>query len=84
MLRNGVMPIPPASRTAGRFGLLCRVRQHTNLRVGCVQFIAENGGGVGVRLKLSRREVLAINRWEAEGGAMVHDAGFSHRSAFVG
>lgn len=38
-----------------------------------VQFIAENGGGVGVRLKLTRREVLAINRWEAEGGTTGED-----------
>lgn len=31
-------------------------------------FIAENGGGVGVRLKYSRRDVRGINKWEGEGG----------------
>lgn len=38
-----------------------------------VVFIAENGGGVGVRLKLNRKEVRAINRWEGEGGAPGED-----------
>lgn len=38
-----------------------------------VTFIAENGGGAGVRLKFNRREVRAINRWEAEGGATGED-----------
>jgi hypothetical protein len=31
-------------------------------------FIAENGGGVGVRLKYARRDVRAVNKWEGEGG----------------
>jgi hypothetical protein len=35
-----------------------------------VVFIAENGGGAGVRLKFNHREVHAINRWEAEGGSI--------------
>ena len=39
------------------------------LEEGGVVFIAENGGGVGVRLKLNRKEVRAINRWDGEGGA---------------
>ncbi len=39
------------------------------LEEGGVVFIAENGGGVGVRLKFNRKEVRAINRWEGEGGA---------------
>jgi hypothetical protein len=35
--------------------------------------IAENGAGVGVRLKFSRKEVRAINRWEHEGGTPGED-----------
>lgn len=32
-------------------------------------FIADgDGGGLGVRLKFSRKEVRAINKWEGEGG----------------
>jgi hypothetical protein len=38
-----------------------------------VVFIPENGGGVGVRLKFTRREVRAINRWEGEGGVVGED-----------
>jgi hypothetical protein len=38
-----------------------------------VIFIPENGGGAGVRLKFSRREVRAINRWEGEGGTVGED-----------
>lgn len=48
-------------------------RLRTSLEDGGVQFIAENGGGAGVRLKFSRREVGAIRRWEAEGGATGED-----------
>ena len=40
---------------------------------GGVIFIPENGGGAGVRLKFSRREVRAINRWEGEGGSIGED-----------
>jgi hypothetical protein len=43
------------------------------LEEGGVVFIAENGGGAGVRLKFSRREVRAINRWEGEGGTVGED-----------
>ena len=43
------------------------------LEEGGVVFIAENGGGVGVRLKFSRKEVRAINRWEHEGGTTGED-----------
>jgi hypothetical protein len=43
------------------------------LEDGGVVFIAENGGGVGVRLKFNRKEVRAINRWEQEGGAAGED-----------
>jgi hypothetical protein len=38
-----------------------------------VTFITENGGGAGVRLRFSRREVRALARWEAEGGATGED-----------
>jgi hypothetical protein len=38
-----------------------------------VVLIAENGGGVGVRLRFSRKEVRAINRWEQEGGTAGED-----------
>lgn len=31
-------------------------------------FIFENGGGVGVRLKYTRRDARAVNKWESEGG----------------
>jgi hypothetical protein len=43
------------------------------LEDGGVIFIAENGGGVGVRLKFNRKEVRAINRWEHEGGTAGED-----------
>ena len=43
------------------------------LEDGGVVFIAENGGGVGARLKFSRKEVRAINRWEHEGGTTGED-----------
>ena len=43
------------------------------LEDGGVIFIPENGGGAGVRLKFSRREVRAINRWEGEGGTVGED-----------
>ncbi len=38
-----------------------------------IVFIAENGGGVGARLKFNRKEVRAINRWEHEGGTAGED-----------
>lgn len=38
-----------------------------------IVFIPENGGGVGVRLKLTRREVRALHRWEGEGGVVGED-----------
>ena len=43
------------------------------LEEGGVVFIAENGGGVGARLKFNRKEVRAINRWEHEGGTTGED-----------
>lgn len=50
-----------------------RRRLRLALEEGGVVFIAENGGGAGVRLKFSRREVRAINRWEGEGGTVGED-----------
>ena len=43
------------------------------LEDGGVVFIAENGGGVGARLKFNRKEVRAIDRWEHEGGTPAED-----------
>jgi hypothetical protein len=43
------------------------------LEDGGIVFIAENGGGVGARLKFNRKEVRAINRWEHEGGTAGED-----------
>jgi transcriptional regulator with XRE-family HTH domain len=43
------------------------------LTEGGAVFIAENGGGVGVRLKFNRRDVRAINKWEGEGGPAGED-----------
>ena len=38
-----------------------------------VEFIPENGGGAGVRLKFNRREVKAIDKLENEGGIVADD-----------
>jgi len=38
-----------------------------------IQFIPENGGGAGVRLKFNRREVKAIDKLENEGGIVADD-----------
>ena len=43
------------------------------LEAAGVVFIAENGGGAGVRLKFSREEVWEVNRWEDEGGKSGED-----------
>jgi len=48
-------------------------RIRTALEEGGVVFIAENGGGPGVRLKFNRKEIRAINRWEGEGGTPGED-----------
>ena len=37
------------------------------------QFIAENGGGIGVRLKFSRSETKRIANLENEGGVIGYD-----------
>lgn len=36
-------------------------------------FIWENGGGLGVRLKYTRRDARAVNKWEGEGGTAGED-----------
>lgn len=50
-----------------------RDRLKAALEEGGAVFIFENGGGVGVRLKFSSREVRAINKWESEGGPVGED-----------
>ncbi|HTU65573.1 MAG TPA: hypothetical protein VMF52_06475 [Steroidobacteraceae bacterium] len=50
-----------------------RRRLRAALETGGVVFIAENGGGAGVRLKFSREEVWEVNRWEDEGGVTGED-----------
>jgi hypothetical protein len=49
-------------------GVLGRIR--TVLVEAGVDFIDENGGGAGARLKLSRKDLRAISRWEGEGGTL--------------
>lgn len=48
--------------------LLCQTLEEA----GAV-FIPENGGGLGVRLKYSRRDVRGVNKWEGEGGTVGED-----------
>ena len=43
------------------------------LEAAGVEFIGENGGGAGVRLKFNRREVEAIDVLENEGGPAKDD-----------
>ena len=50
---------------------LDRLRQA--LEAGGATFIAENGGGVGVRLKFSRSDVRRIATLEGEGGTVAMD-----------
>ena len=50
-----------------------RRRLRATLEAAGVVFIAENGGGAGVRLKFSREEVWEVNRWEDEGGVAGED-----------
>lgn len=46
-----------------------RIRLRQTLEEGGATFIEDGaGGGMGVRLKFSTREVRAINKWEGEGG----------------
>lgn len=50
-----------------------RQRLRQTLEDGGAVFIPENGGGLGVRLKFSRKDVRAINKWEGEGGPTAED-----------
>ena len=50
-----------------------RRRLRAALEAAGVVFIAEDGGGAGVRLKFSRREVWEVNRCEGEGGVAGED-----------
>jgi transcriptional regulator with XRE-family HTH domain len=50
-----------------------RRRLRATLEAAGVVFLAENGGGAGVRLKFSREEVWEVNRWEDEGGVPGED-----------
>lgn len=50
-----------------------KLRLREALEEAGVVFIPENGGGAGVRLKFTRKEVRAINRWEGEGGVTGED-----------
>lgn len=43
------------------------------LEAGGAVFIAENGGGLGVRLKFTRADVRRISAFEGEGGAVAMD-----------
>ena len=52
---------------------VCAKLQTTLENAGAL-FIAENGGGVGVRLKLTRSEVRRIGVLENEGGIVGTDA----------
>ena len=52
---------------------VCAKLQTTLENAGAL-FIAENGGGVGVRLKLNRSEVRRIGVLENEGGIVGTDA----------
>ena len=50
-----------------------RRRLRATLEAAGVVFIAENGGGAGVRLRFNREEVWEVNRWEDEGGLAGED-----------
>ena len=52
---------------------ICATLQTALENAGAV-FIAENGGGIGVRLKLNRSEVRRIGVLENEGGIVGTDA----------
>lgn len=52
---------------------ICDTLQTALEKAGAV-FIAENGGGIGVRLKLNRSEVRRIGVLENEGGIVGTDA----------
>jgi hypothetical protein len=48
--------------------ILARIRA-VLIEAGVI-FIDENGGGAGARLRLSRKELRALSRWEGEAGAL--------------
>jgi len=58
-------------RAAPAVEALRRLREA--LEEGGAVFIPENGGGLGVRLKYSRRDAREVNKWEAEGGRAGED-----------
>lgn len=68
-----------SSDTVTRFerGLPVRERTVADIRNALEQagivFIPENGGGAGVRLKFTRRDVKAIDTLENEGGIVADD-----------
>jgi hypothetical protein len=50
-----------------------KVRLREVLQDGGAVFIAENGGGVGVRLKYGSRDARMVSKWESEGGPAGED-----------
>lgn len=50
-----------------------RDKVQTALEEAGIQFIPENGGGAGVRLKFNRREVKAVDALENEGSRAGED-----------
>jgi hypothetical protein len=50
-----------------------RTRLEQALEAGGASFIAENGGGAGVRLKFSRADVRRLSTLEGEGGTVAMD-----------
>lgn len=68
--RNTIVDFEKGRRTPGANNLAAiraALEQHG------VEFIPENGGGAGVRLKFNRREVKAIDKLENEGGIVAED-----------
>ena len=68
--RNTVVDFEKGRRTPGANNLRA-IR--AALEAAGVEFIPENGGGAGVRLKFNRREVKAIDVLENEGGSAKED-----------
>lgn len=54
-------------------GAEARDRLRRALEEGGAVFIDENGGGIGVRLRFSRKDVRVLNKWEGEGGQVGDD-----------
>lgn len=73
---SGVAVQEIADFEAGRVdpGETSRQRLYHALTAAGAVFLEEGpDGGVGVRLKHSRREVRALNKWEGEGGPVGDD-----------